>query len=285
MIQGFEGSALYPEYWTDPAIAICPSDARTAAGNAGFGNDRLPPSTGSFIDNDDYSAEISRVGGLSDGSENAKRCLDMKLSMPISYIYAPYATSTISQLLHMQEICAWYYDGMWGPGEIVVAPGALDAYGCVDFGYSYFPANSSGAGFKREDAQVNDWAWDNRWDDDGVSKLPTTYYRLREGIERFFITDINNPAGSAMGQSSIPIMWDSWTAKTLWSGSSAAVSFYNHVPGGSNVLFMDGHTRFIKYNEDFPVLQLGDGNTEFGATDIPYGEVANHLTFMWGGYE
>ena len=28
-----------------------------------------------------------------------------------------------------------------------------------------------------------------------------TLYRLREGIERFFITDINNPAGSAMAQS------------------------------------------------------------------------------------
>jgi hypothetical protein len=31
---------------------------------------------------------------------------------------------------------------------------------------------------------------------------------LKEGIERFFVTDINNPAGSSQAQSNIPVMWD-----------------------------------------------------------------------------
>jgi prepilin-type N-terminal cleavage/methylation domain-containing protein len=35
-----------------------------------------------------------------------------------------------------------------------------------------------------------------------------TVYRLREGIERFLITDINNPAASAAAQSTIQIMCD-----------------------------------------------------------------------------
>ena len=65
-----------------------------------------------------------------------------------------------------------------------------------------------------------------------------TIYRLREGIERFLITDINNPAGSAAAQSEIFVMWDSTSTKA---------EDYNHVPGGANVLYMDGHVEFVKY--------------------------------------
>ena len=65
-----------------------------------------------------------------------------------------------------------------------------------------------------------------------------TIYRLREGIERFMITDINNAASSNTSQSIIPVMWDHLTPQI--KGSS-------HVPAGMNVLFMDGHVTFCKY--------------------------------------
>ncbi|MCC6694329.1 MAG: DUF1559 domain-containing protein [Candidatus Hydrogenedentes bacterium] len=75
-----------------------------------------------------------------------------------------------------------------------------------------------------------------------------TIYRLREGIERFFVTDINNPAGSATAQSELPVMWDA---------VSILVENFNHVPGGSNVLYMDGHVEFIKYpSDEWPVNVL-----------------------------
>jgi prepilin-type processing-associated H-X9-DG protein len=76
-----------------------------------------------------------------------------------------------------------------------------------------------------------------------------TIYRLREGIERFLITDINNPAGSAVAQSKVAIMWDSINTNI---GGGAA---FNHVPGGSNVLFMDGHVSWVRFSTDgkFPV--------------------------------
>ncbi len=67
-----------------------------------------------------------------------------------------------------------------------------------------------------------------------------TIYRFREGIERFLITDINNPAASNMAQSNLWVMLD-----TL--GSSAAGVLFNHVPGGCNVLYMDGHVEFKRY--------------------------------------
>lgn len=79
-----------------------------------------------------------------------------------------------------------------------------------------------------------------------------TIYRLREGIERFMITDINNPAASAMAQSSIPIYWDSV------SSTPGAAAAFNHVPGGANTLYLDGHVEFIRYSEngEFPANAL-----------------------------
>jgi prepilin-type N-terminal cleavage/methylation domain-containing protein/prepilin-type processing-associated H-X9-DG protein len=73
----------------------------------------------------------------------------------------------------------------------------------------------------------------------------TTLYRLREGIERFFITDINNPAGSAKAQSEIFVMWDDF--------NPATPEFMNHIPGGCNVLYMDGHVSFVRYPGSSPV--------------------------------
>ena len=66
----------------------------------------------------------------------------------------------------------------------------------------------------------------------------------REGIERFLITDINNAGASAQAQSDVPVAWDH---------ISSEVTDYNHVPGGSNILFLDGHVEFMKYPGDYPI--------------------------------
>jgi prepilin-type N-terminal cleavage/methylation domain-containing protein/prepilin-type processing-associated H-X9-DG protein len=67
-----------------------------------------------------------------------------------------------------------------------------------------------------------------------------TLYRFREGIERFLITNINNAAQSAQAQSTVYIMWDVL---------STDVRDFSHVPGGSNVLYMDGHADFLRYSQ------------------------------------
>jgi prepilin-type processing-associated H-X9-DG protein len=62
------------------------------------------------------------------------------------------------------------------------------------------------------------------------------------------ITDVNNPAGSAMAQSSIAVMWDVIAdGEFANAGGGDGIISFNHVPGGGNVLFMDGHTEFVKY--------------------------------------
>lgn len=71
--------------------------------------------------------------------------------------------------------------------------------------------------------------------------------RTREGVERFFITDINNPGASARAQSNIAVMFDF---------ISTVPALFNHVPGGSNVLYMDGHVGFVKYPGSFPVTRV-----------------------------
>jgi prepilin-type N-terminal cleavage/methylation domain-containing protein/prepilin-type processing-associated H-X9-DG protein len=76
-----------------------------------------------------------------------------------------------------------------------------------------------------------------------------TQHLLREGIERFTITDINNPAGSANAQSEIVVMLDESRAYGGATGGGDVGSGsgrFHHAPGGMNILFMDGHVQFGK---------------------------------------
>lgn len=75
---------------------------------------------------------------------------------------------------------------------------------------------------------------------------------LREGIERFLITDINDPARASKAQSHIAVMWDTFGAGSFTDSGDAQVVF-NHLPGGCNVLFMDGHIEFVRYPGAFPI--------------------------------
>ncbi|MCC6489082.1 MAG: type II secretion system protein [Candidatus Hydrogenedentes bacterium] len=83
-----------------------------------------------------------------------------------------------------------------------------------------------------------------------------TIYPLKDGIERFSITDINNPAAGAVSQSAVPVMWDRFTP----SNGRRHGDRINHTPAGSNVLCMDGHVEFRKYPSssprDVPVTRL-----------------------------
>ena len=76
-------------------------------------------------------------------------------------------------------------------------------------------------------------------------------YRLRMGIERFLVTDIDDPTASAKAASEIPIMWD-----TISGDPDQLLSEFNHIPGGCNVLYMDGHVEFVKYQTKFPVTSF-----------------------------
>ena len=71
--------------------------------------------------------------------------------------------------------------------------------------------------------------------------------RLSAGIDRFLISDINTAlSDDQTGSSVVPICWDQ---------ISTDISEFSHVPAGQNVLFLDGHVEFRRYDRsstDFP---------------------------------
>jgi len=78
-----------------------------------------------------------------------------------------------------------------------------------------------------------------------------TILRLSDGVERYLVLDVADPGLSSRAQSVVPVMWDLFCATPLMDRNQ-----FNHVPGGSNCLFMDGHVAFIKYPGDFPITEM-----------------------------
>lgn len=88
-----------------------------------------------------------------------------------------------------------------------------------------------------------------------------TIYRLREGVERLLISDINS-SSNVYAQSQIPVMWDHFTPQI--KGSC-------HIPDGMNVLYMDGHVRFEVYPQQSPWMVTLDGPRILGRYDRMFG--------------
>lgn len=80
--------------------------------------------------------------------------------------------------------------------------------------------------------------------------IDVTMFRIKEGIERFLITDINNPAASAKAQSTITVFYDMQLQEFEGDGVTVDSIEFNHLPGGSNILYMDGHVEFVRYGQD-----------------------------------
>ncbi len=203
--------ALYPEYLTDPNIIVCPSDAshtkddliNDITGETDFGYPCNDANQGwAFVDSSYWY-----LGWVWDQGTNNPP------ANPVDFVYVQAAfgppvppTATAADV--SGQICAAL--------AVIVDEVAVNYnFNAVDNDVSVASPFGNGGG--------------------------TTVYRLREGIERFMITDINNPAGSAQAQSEIWVMADI---------VSTEVSLMNHVPGGANTLFMDGHVEFLRYQPD-----------------------------------
>ncbi len=67
-----------------------------------------------------------------------------------------------------------------------------------------------------------------------------TFFRIRDGVNRMFIEDINRPGLTAVPETRIPLLFDSMA---LYGRHLP-----NHVvPPGGNVLFMDGHVEYKRF--------------------------------------
>lgn len=213
---------IYPEYLTDPAIVICPSDATSSL-------DDLRNEAGQYIlheDPEQIDRSYAYIGMVLD------KCGDDQ--PPEAFIAL---NDVFAAIPH---------------GDRFIIPDDPDASGPYQFIAMLFSTiqevisrRSGGeypptASFEVVDTDKKVAAFNGLPMGNGSGD---TIYRLREGIERFMITDINNPAASAKAQSDIIVMSD------LLSNTGAD-QLFNHIPGGCNVLFMDGHVAFQKYDPD-----------------------------------
>ncbi len=218
---------VYPEYLTDPSIFVCPSNARMTV------DDLKNPVT------DAFEVHMYCVGTDFGGIDSNRGT-------------------------HLLENNYWYTGFVWDRAEDtdpqVDPEGLIFGYGEVDgtspaqlvYGieggftgngmYNVYFANP-GAGLDADlDLSGNTGDVGEPIGNAGGESI----YRLREGIERFLITDINNPAASAQAQSAVWVYNDN---------ISTEVSAMNHVPGGANVLYMDGHVSFVRYGDGAPVTR------------------------------
>lgn len=222
------GALLFPDYMTDVNITLCPSDSRARE----------------FVGSLDLNLGTYIQDAMDAGATDL--CVDALLSLGVSYTYLSYMTLTSAQIKDIirSRILIAIDESDRGNAEFVLAA-EMQNQGCprkvfVSYGWlgekdiPHDPLFQAGYG---------------QLDDNG-EPMPKGYLRLRRGIERLAITDINSPASHAASESSVPVVLDTWAANAPLLGGTAR---FNHIPGGSNVLYLDGHVRFVKLFSEFPV--------------------------------
>lgn len=243
--RGVNSAQLYPEYWTDANIMICPSDPRADMPGASA----LPSFSTPFPGIDrDVAAQVNAIRD-DVNPQVAYAVRHAILSFPISYIYNPYATVTASETEFAFHSCSDMNAANWGGTVVYETFSTSDIQSVggpnwVAIRYIAGNAESDIDGF----VHLPWWA-SGFYDDDG-RQIDGKVSRTREGIERFFITDINNPAAGATAQSSLAVMWDAYGRNDNWDAAAqgaGATLVFNHLPGGCNVLYMDGHVEYRKY--------------------------------------
>jgi prepilin-type N-terminal cleavage/methylation domain-containing protein/prepilin-type processing-associated H-X9-DG protein len=207
----FSAAAVYPEYLTDLEVLFCPSDSDDT--------DALLSPGGPWV-----NAQGQVLTERLDGDPRTgiyvplpPRHPDYTPTSDVSYVYLGWIIYENAWLVPVIErrglILGEYMSrviGPWDSGDYETVAETMDEdFPYVHEGNSIVPPNT--------EIQV---------------------YRFREGVERFFITDINNPGASTRAQSEIALVWDR-------VGTNART--FNHVPGGANVLYMDGHAAFVRW--------------------------------------
>ena len=128
---------------------------------------------------------------------------------------------------------------------------------------------------------ANGAAFGNRVNDAGVAVGSFSFPRMKEGIGRFFITDINNPAASSVAESRLVTMFDAWgNGRVFGEGSNGNVQSggtiaFNHLPGGCNVAYLDGHVEFIRFETGFPVGFKSSDSYTASIRDLLYWRVGS----------
>lgn len=251
-------TSLYPEYVTDAMVFYCPSSAEAPGGGedgmdwlrahadwadaaivaaAGVPDWAIPASV--------KGAASQVAGGAAHGCNNWDDDPDNKTgcfptSGNFSYVYWGYALPGDTLIKDVTAMRA--------------AGGVQDGNTTINGAYGNDPLNVASLG---ETLTVS-------YPGDALPAGTFDMMPLREGVERFLITDINNPAASSKAQSTTAVIWDStrvgaddntggWDSDGQAPiGTFAPVNSFAHLPGGANIGYMDGHVEYAKYPTESP---------------------------------
>jgi prepilin-type N-terminal cleavage/methylation domain-containing protein/prepilin-type processing-associated H-X9-DG protein len=220
------GADIYPEYLSDVSVLYCPSDASPPKLKNPTSDEPIIhiacADVWSHAGAESTGESYSYYGYLMDKYDVE----DMPVSDLPPDVQAYLATEGVLPTMMM-------------PSQLALAGLAINTMASAAFTDPGLQA-LIGAGQWKEAADY----FSGLMDKDVSLSDGSTVHRLREGIERFLITDINNPASSAKAQSSIQVMWDRFSTR---------VNQFSHIPGGANVLYLDGHVAFSRFGEK-PVL-------------------------------
>ncbi len=226
-------TSLYPEYLTDGELFICPSDPNP--GLLGYTYPTIDYPCQYTLDNRPRGilaagSSYFYSGYILDDLFQANSNMPGQALTLTPYFYFKASDSTLSGQLFVMSVALDHIRRGNGP-----APGSIGEADPIAYEIhkSFFEADI--------DLRVIEYIATSH----GITKFLTygsggssTLYRLRDGVERFLITDINNPAAGAQAESTLPVMMDLL---------STNVESFNHLPGGVNVLYMDGHVDYQKY--------------------------------------
>lgn len=229
--RAYELEELYPEYLTDLNIQFCPSDSD-------YDKTKLP----NFTWNPSGLKMLRTIGMGWDTSDDP---------YVKDKVFPGAASQFCDPAIYNQALNCYYHGGYWSynywgyfiDASVFVTPN--DYAKVFASGYGATDTNTQSLDCRNANC-VNGRGWYSNREKSASfvmdSGRSVTFNFMREGIERFTITDINNAAGSAKAQSDAAVMWDN-----SYTNQGAVGTNFNHVPGGANVLYMDGHVEWAKY--------------------------------------
>lgn len=135
---------------------------------------------------------------------------------PLSYVYIGWMLTSDTDMLAGAEIYTWV-DSLFPISDPVTDGWRGRSTNIASFGFT--GSGNAGSNFQ---------------------------HRLSSNVDRFLISDINQVLAGTSGASEVPIMWDQIATN---------ISDFNHLPAGQNVLYLDGHVEFKRYDKgasDFP---------------------------------
>ena len=237
-----DGGQLFPEYMTDANLILCPSEASRTTGKINK-DAEIAAGGGSFF------RRINTSWGVAPAINDIKTPSSMKAAAQ-----ARIADASAGYWLRTTNISYSYRPKLINPAWTTTIEDLQIISVCLDSNdataQSINAQNQGACGWNRINSDIRIQLENFN----GGERVRAPH--MREGIARFLITDITNPASSAKAESEVPVYWDcargaSTTGTAPGSiftpDQSQYIDEMNHIPGGSNVLFMDVHVEFVRF--------------------------------------